>query len=306
MTKTSKDLIDILSKNSPLVGRLADYEIVQLIGVSTIRTYGEKATILKGGEPATSLMFLISGRVNIHLDNHLIANLSKGEIFGEAMFSDQGKRTADAVAMEPSEVLEFDLAGYETLLRQDSKVALKCKHIFEDIYKKNATANEIFFTQDNVKYLGLVAHNEMKESLVEFVKSNLDKINKFPLVATGTTGKLLYKEAQVILSKKVKSGPLGGDQAIGQMISTDNIIGIIFFRDPLSAHPHHADIEALGRLCDVYQVPLATNPTTATAVLDYLVANENMETSPVNSRMEDYGRQQAQVVEDRSNPSQKP
>ena len=108
------------------------------------------------------------------------------------------------------------------------------------------------------------------------------------------------------MSKKVKSGPLGGDQAIGQMISTDNIIGIIFFRDPLSAHPHHADIEALGRLCDVYQVPLATNPTTATAVLDYLVANENMETSPVNSLMEDYGRQQAQVVEDKSNPSQKP
>ena len=49
MNKTSKDLIDILSKNSPLAGRLADYEIVQLIGVSTVRAYGEKATILKGG-----------------------------------------------------------------------------------------------------------------------------------------------------------------------------------------------------------------------------------------------------------------
>jgi methylglyoxal synthase len=273
--------------------------------VSTTRKYGEKAIILKGGEPATSLMFTISGQVNIHHDNHLIASLSKGEVFGEAMFSDQGKRTADAVAMEPTEVLEFDLTAYETLLRQDSKVALKCKYIFEDLYKKNATANEIFFTQDNVKYLGLVAHNEMKESLVQFVKSNLNKINKFPLVATGTTGTLLYKEAQIVLSKKVKSGPLGGDQAIGQMISTDNIKGIIFFRDPLSAHPHHADIEALGRLCDVYQVPFATNPTTATAVLDYLVADENKETKPLNSLLEDYGRQQAQVVQDKSHPSQK-
>ncbi len=306
MNKKNTDLIDNLSANSPLAGQLANHEILQLITVSTMRQYDKNSVIFREGEPAVSLMFLISGRVNIHLDNHLIASLAKGEVFGEAMFSDQGKRTAEAVAMEPAEVLEFDLAGYETLLHQDSKVALKCKHIFEDIYKKNATANEIFFTQDNVKYLGLVAHNEMKESLVEFVKSNLGKINKFPLVATGTTGKLLYKEAQVILSKKVKSGPLGGDQAIGQMISTDNIIGIIFFRDPLSAHPHHADIEALGRLCDVYQVPLATNPTTATAVLDYLVANENMETSSVNSLMEDYGRKQAQVVEDKSNPSQEP
>jgi methylglyoxal synthase len=305
MSKTSADLIGILSKNTPLAGRLANHEILQLIGVSTTRKYGEKAIILKGGEPATSLMFTISGQVNIHHDNHLIASLSKGEVFGEAMFSDQGKRTADAVAMEPTEVLEFDLTAYETLLRQDSKVALKCKYIFEDLYKKNATANEIFFTQDNVKYLGLVAHNEMKESLVQFVKSNLNKINKFPLVATGTTGTLLYKEAQIVLSKKVKSGPLGGDQAIGQMISTDNIKGIIFFRDPLSAHPHHADIEALGRLCDVYQVPFATNPTTATAVLDYLVADENKETKPLNSLLEDYGRQQAQVVQDKSHPSQK-
>jgi methylglyoxal synthase len=89
------------------------------------------------------------------------------------------------------------------------------------------------------------------------------------------------------------------------MISTDNIKGIIFFRDPLSAHPHHADIEALGRLCDVYQVPFATNPTTATAVLDYLVADENKETKPLNSLLEDYGRQQAQVVQDKSHPSQK-
>ncbi|MBT5690200.1 MAG: methylglyoxal synthase, partial [Opitutae bacterium] len=107
-------------------------------------------------------------------------------------------------------------------------------------------------------------------------------------------------EAKILLSKKVKSGPLGGDQAIGQMISTDNIKGIIFFRDPLSPHPHHADIEALGRLCDVYQVPLATNPATATAVLDYLVTNSDKEPAQVNSLLADYGREQAKVVQDKS------
>ena len=165
-------------------------------------------------------------------------------------------------------------------------------------------ANEYFFTKDPTKYLALVAHNEMKKSLVNFVQSHVNKINMFPLVATGTTGELLYKEAKIVLTKKVKSGPLGGDQAIGQMISNDNICGVIFFRDPLSAHPHHADIEALGRLCDVYQIPLATNPTTAVAVLNYLTDAEQYEPPLVNSLLDDYSQQQAQVVQGESTQSQ--
>ena len=76
---------------------------------------------------------------------------------------------------------------------------------------------------------------------------------------------MLYKKTSMCLSRKVASGPLGGDQAVGTLISTQNIIGVIFFRDPLSSHPH-ADIEALGRLCDVYQVPFATNPQSGEAI----------------------------------------
>ena len=270
MDSRRKDIIDILKEKSPLAGQLTDYEILELVHIMPLRSYHENTVIVKEGEPATSMMFIISGEVNIHHNKHLIAKLTPGDIFGEAMFSDQGIRIADVVALEPTEVLVFDLTMYELLLQQNAKVALKCKLIFEQLYKQNVTANESFFTIDRRKYLALVAHNEMKKTLVQFVQSHVKKINKFRLVATGTTGELLYKEAKIVLAKKVKSGPLGGDQAIGQMISTDNILGVIFFRDPLSAHPHHADIEALGRLCDVYQVPLATNPTTAVAVLNYL------------------------------------
>ena len=304
MQNIRKDLIDILKEKSPLAGQLTDCEMLEIIRLMPLHAYRENATILTKGEPANSLMFLISGEVNVHLNEHRVAKLTQGDVFGEAMFSDQGIRIADAVAAGPTEVLLFDHSTYEYLLREDTKVALKCKLIFEQLYKKNSMANEYFFTKDPARYLALVAHNEMKKSLVNFVQSHVNKINMFPLVATGTTGELLYKEAKIVLTKKVKSGPLGGDQAIGQMISNDNICGVIFFRDPLSAHPHHADIEALGRLCDVYQIPLATNPTTAVAVLNYLTDAEQYEPPLVNSLLDDYSQQQAQVVQGESTQSQ--
>ncbi len=260
-------------------------------------SYHENETILSQGEPASSLMFIISGSVNIHSNDHLIAKLTQGEVFGEGMFSNQGKRIADAVSVEPTEVLLFNLSTYEKLLRQNPEVALKCKFVFEKLYKQNSLANEYFFTKDTAKYLALVAHNEMKKSLVSFVQSHVKKINMFPLVATGTSGELLNKEAKIVLTKKVKSGPLGGDQAIGQMISTNNVCGVIFFRDPLSSHPH---IEALGRLCDVYQIPLATNPATGLAVLNYLTDTERYEPTIDSSLLDDYSQKQSLVVQGES------
>ncbi len=300
MKHTPENLIDVFKKKSPLAGQLADYEILELIHLMPQNSYHENETILSKGEPASSLMFIISGSVNIHLNDHLIAKLTQGEVFGEGMFSNQGKRIADAVSVEPTEVLLFNLSTYETLLRQNPEVALKCKLVFEKLYKQNSLANEYFFTKDTAKYLALVAHNEMKKSLVSFVQSHVKKINMFPLVATGTTGELLYKEAKIVLTKKVKSGPLGGDQAIGQMISTNNVCGVIFFRDPLSSHPHHADIEALGRLCDVYQIPLATNPATGLAVLNYLTDTERYEPTIDSSLLDDYSQKQSLVVQGES------
>ena len=93
------------------------------------------------------------------------------------------------------------------------------------------------------------------------------------------------------------SGPLGGDQAVGTLISTRNIIGVIFFRDPLSSHPHHADIEALGRLCDVYQVPFPTNPQSGEAILDYLLSGKSELESIPNHVLQTYIQGQTKVVE---------
>ena len=132
---------------------------------------------------------------------------------------------------------------------------------------------------------------------MEFCKIHTEKLENFPLIATGTTGSMLYKKTGMCLSRKVASGPLGGDQAVGTLISTQNISGVIFFRDPLSSHPHHADIEALGRLCDVYQIPFATNPQSGEAILDYLLSSkDNRELLP-NRVLEAYVKGQKKVIE---------
>ena len=81
------------------------------------------------------------------------------------------------------------------------------------------------------------------------------------LFATGTTGSKMESEGFEIT--KLLSGPLGGDAQIATMVATKQIDMVIFFRDPLDKHPHEPDVQMLVRLCDVHNVPLATNPKAA-------------------------------------------
>jgi len=119
----------------------------------------------------------------------------------------------------------------------------------------------------NSKYVSLVAHNEMKEVLISFVSSNSNFFSNLPLVTTGTTGRSLKNKLDIHVEKLVASGPLGGDQAIGGLISEGRISAIFFFKDPLSSHAHASDIEALTRLCDVHQIPYATNAASAQGLI---------------------------------------
>ena len=119
--------------------------------------------------------------------------------------------------------------------------------------------------------IALVAHDGKKADMVDFVLKRLEFFSNsnFELVATGTTGSLL-KKAGVKSIKTVNSGPLGGDAEIGAMVSRGDVNGVIFFRDPLDKHPHDVDIAMLMRLCDVHNIPLATNYNSACAVVNYL------------------------------------
>ena len=108
--------------------------------------------------------------------------------------------------------------------------------------------------------LALIAHDGKKSDMVAFVMKRLKFFHddKVTLVTTGTTGKKIT-HAGIDKVEAVHSGPLGGDAEIGAMVTRGEIDGVIFFRDPLDKHPHDVDISMLMRLCDVHDVPLATN-----------------------------------------------
>lgn len=120
-----------------------------------------------------------------------------------------------------------------------------------------------------MKTIALIAHDGKKAEMVGFVKDHIDLLRKAHLVATGTTGTYIQQTGLTVELKL--SGPKGGDAQIAAMAAEGKITGIIFFRDPLGKHPHEPDIQMLMRICDLYNVPLATNPGTGTLILEGLL-----------------------------------
>lgn len=117
--------------------------------------------------------------------------------------------------------------------------------------------------------IALIAHDKKKPEMITLASKYKHVLEKHTLYATGTTGRLVAEATGLKINLK-KSGPLGGDQEIGSMIANDKLDFVIFLRDPLSSQPHEPDINALLRLCDVMEKPLATNRASALIMLKAL------------------------------------
>lgn len=117
--------------------------------------------------------------------------------------------------------------------------------------------------------IALIAHDAQKETMLELVGRARDALADEQLVATGTTGTRIADQYGLQV-RCVASGPRGGDLQIGAMVASGQIKLVIFLRDPMSAHPHEPDVQALLKVCDVHDIPLATNRATAVLCLDAL------------------------------------
>jgi methylglyoxal synthase len=144
------------------------------------------------------------------------------------------------------------------------------------------------------KTIALVAHDNRKRDLVEWVEWNWAKLLKHKLICTGTTGRLVEEALTKMKGKEVddhlqltrlKSGPLGGDQQLGALIAEGKIDVLIFFWDPMQAQPHDVDVKALLRIATVYNIPTATNRSTA----DFLISSPLIE-QEYTPKLKDYSQ----------------
>jgi len=132
------------------------------------------------------------------------------------------------------------------------------------------------------KRIGLVAHDNQKDELVDWARFNRDTLARHRLVATGTTGGLLAEELGLEV-RRLKSGPLGGDLQLGALIAEGEVDLLVFFWDPLEPMPHDPDVKALLRIAVVWNVPVACNRATA----DYLVSSPLLD-QPYERAMPDF------------------
>ena len=154
-----------------------------------------------------------------------------------------------------------------------------------------------------MRTVALVAHDNMKRDLAEWVDWNSMKLREHRLICTGTTGKMVEKtllehkeaadnesgdgnaqELPQLDIVKLKSGPLGGDQQLGSLIACGEIDALVFFWDPMSAQPHDVDVKALLRVATLYNVPTAVNRSTA----DYLISSPLFDTDDYKPVVKDY------------------
>ena len=119
--------------------------------------------------------------------------------------------------------------------------------------------------------MALIAHDAKKTDMITFVKKREERLSQFDLIATGATGKTISNCTSLMVGEMLP-GPEGGDLQIGGLVASGKIDFVIFLRDPLTAHPHDPDISAILRVCDVHNIPIATDLKSAELLLSGLIS----------------------------------
>ena len=160
----------------------------------SIETFKQAEALISKGDPADSLVFIFSGLAQSLDDDRQVGLHAKGDFAGDSLFSNRSIQTFNVQALEDGIAARLSYHNFHDFLNEDQNIALKFQEFFRTIstVRFEQIAGESFV--DKKKYLALIAHNNMKGSLMEFCCMQSTRLEQFPLITTGTTGSLLFKK----------------------------------------------------------------------------------------------------------------
>ena len=224
--------------------------------------------MMRQGEVGTYLGIIISGEVKIIDNEQVIATLTQGDLLGEIALIKSSPRTVDVVAASQGEIAIITFDDIEKLYCNQCNIGVKLISVLTESAVQRLLADK---HRDTSEYIALLAHEHKTAELVDFVNEHKDFFSIHAIAATAATGEILEQQTGITISKTIEAKHLmAGEQGIGSLILSGNIEGIICLREPLAPIQNQPELEALLRLSELNQVLLATNITTAEAIVHYL------------------------------------
>lgn len=222
-------------------------------------------TLLEQGQPPGGVFLLEQGALQVDLAMGTCLTLPAATLVGEMSFLSAQPARARVSCLEACRLRRIDVKDLWSWVATQPEQG---RHVIEGLAGLAMQRLQGQFHQDG--YVALVAHDGRKPDLLRVAGEWVDLLHTRPLLTTAHTGRLLEQQLGLRISRRVSSGPLGGDQEVGSLVVAGLVEAVLFFPDPLSTQPHSADVAALMRVCDVCGVPLATNPGSARLLLQAL------------------------------------
>ncbi|HET97316.1 MAG TPA: methylglyoxal synthase [Desulfurivibrio alkaliphilus] len=228
------------------------------------RIFAPFTELIRRGEPSDRIIVLVRGTVEVILRKERIL-LTGPTWLGEIGFL--GDLPAGADVRTVDEVLVY-IVKREEIRRWGRERPESFSAFYTSL---SQVAIRRLSGEFHSGYCAVIAHDARKKELLQLIGNNEEFFRRCSLIATASTGLRIEQELNLPVARRALSGPHGGDQEIGALVSRGLVEAVFFYRDPLWAPPHHADVNALIRICELTNVPLATNEATAQLLINGLM-----------------------------------
>lgn len=237
-----------------------------LRSLASVRTFRPNDVIIPRGGEVDRLSIVREGTAIMSdgMGGHLM--VEPGDVLGELSWIGADPSPFEVRGWTEVSTLDITHAQLEALKRSDPQLSMK---LLAGLSRLAIRRLHISAQSPN-KYLAIVAHDGLKDAMIDLVREQVEFFSRWALVATRTTANMIETHTPLKVLCVVESGPRGGDQQIAALITAQRVRALFFFKNPLLALPHDVDVAALCRICDVHNVLLATNRETSRALIHFL------------------------------------